>query len=83
LQLLYETGSAKGVQPVHVAKLKRILAALDVALCPQELDLPSFHLHPLSGDLFNYWSIRVNGNWRVIFRFTGIDVELVDYLDYH
>jgi proteic killer suppression protein len=25
----------------------------------------------------------VNGNWRVIFRFEGKDVELVDYLDYH
>nr|WP_245256312.1 type II toxin-antitoxin system RelE/ParE family toxin [Bartonella alsatica] len=30
-----------------------------------------------------YWSITVNGNWRVIFRFVGIDVELVNYLDYH
>jgi len=28
-------------------------------------------------------SITVNGNWRVIFRFVGQDVELVDYLDYH
>ncbi|WP_430795007.1 type II toxin-antitoxin system RelE/ParE family toxin [Alcaligenes faecalis] len=30
-----------------------------------------------------YWSITVNGNWRVIFRFVGTDVELVDYLDYY
>lgn len=32
----------------------------------------------------SHWSIWVNGNWRVTFRFvdTG-DVELVDYLDYH
>ncbi|WP_284255745.1 type II toxin-antitoxin system RelE/ParE family toxin [Pseudolysinimonas kribbensis] len=29
------------------------------------------------------WSIRVNGNWRVTFRFDGTDVILVDYLDYH
>jgi plasmid maintenance system killer protein len=28
-------------------------------------------------------SITVNGNWRVIFRFVGQDVELVDYLDNH
>ena len=30
-----------------------------------------------------FHSITVNGNWRVIFRFVGQDVELVDYLDYH
>jgi proteic killer suppression protein len=29
------------------------------------------------------FSIAVNGNWRVIFRFVEHDVELVDYLDYH
>jgi proteic killer suppression protein len=33
--------------------------------------------------LRGYWSIWVNGNWRVTFRFTGPDVELIDYLDYH
>jgi plasmid maintenance system killer protein len=27
--------------------------------------------------------MEVNGNWRVIFRFIGQDVELVNYLDYH
>ncbi|WP_273787746.1 MULTISPECIES: hypothetical protein [Bartonella] len=27
--------------------------------------------------------MTVNGNCRVIFRFDSIDVEMVDYLDYH
>ncbi|RWJ04887.1 MAG: hypothetical protein EOR25_30035 [Mesorhizobium sp.] len=35
------------------------------------------------GDLEGHWAVRVNGNWRVTFRFVGSDVELVDYLDYH
>lgn len=30
-----------------------------------------------------HWSITVNGNWRLTFRFTGDDTELVDYQDYH
>ncbi|WP_375619999.1 MULTISPECIES: type II toxin-antitoxin system RelE/ParE family toxin [unclassified Bartonella] len=30
-----------------------------------------------------HWSITVNGNCRVIFRFDSTDVEMVDYLDYH
>jgi proteic killer suppression protein len=37
----------------------------------------------LKGELAGFWSLTVNGNWRVIFRFTGVDVELLDYLDYH
>jgi len=60
-----------------------ILAALEIAENTDELDLPAFSLHALKGDLKGYWSIKVNGNWRVIFRFTGNDVELLDYLDYH
>lgn len=40
-------------------------------------------MQPLTGDLKGFFSITVNGNWRVIFRFVDDDVELVDYLDYH
>ena len=83
LKLLYDTGSARGVQPAHKAKLLSLLAALDVAAGPEELALPSYRLHPLKGEMKGNWSIWVNGNWRVTFRFTGTDVELVDYQDYH
>jgi proteic killer suppression protein len=83
LRLLYETGSTKGIQAGHKAKLLSILAALDVAQSPRELSLPSYRLHPLKGDMTGHWSIWVNGNWRVTFRFVGPDVELVDYQDYH
>ena len=67
----------------HAPKLLSILAALDVAAGPDELSLPSYRLHPLKGALKGHWSIWVNGNWRVTFRFVGADVELVDYRDYH
>jgi len=46
-------------------------------------NITSIRLHPLKGEFKGFWSIRVNGNWRVIFCFVGADVELVDYLDYH
>ncbi len=83
LKLLFETGSTRGVTAAHVPKLRSILAALDVAVSPEELRLPSYKLHPLKGALHGHWSIWVNGNWRVTFRFIGADVELVDYQDYH
>lgn len=83
LELLYETGSKKGVQPAHAPKLLRILALLDVAREPDDVSIPGFRLHALRGDLSGCWSLWVNGNWRVTFRFIGDDVELVDYQDYH
>jgi len=76
LELLYRTGSAKGVQAPHAAKLRRILGLLDVANGPADVNLPK-------GDMKGHWSVWVNGNWRVTFRFVGADVELVDYRDYH
>jgi proteic killer suppression protein len=56
---------------------------LDVAKERQDLNQPALRLHALKGDLKGHWSIWVNGNWRVTFRFVGVDVELVDYQDYH
>lgn len=83
LERLYRQGSKKGVPAAHVPKLLRVLSSLDVAQAPEDLAIPSFRTHPLKGDLAGYWSIWVNGNWRVTFRFVDSDVELVDYQDYH
>jgi len=83
LEAFYRSGTTKGIQAAHAAKLGRVLGLLDVAAGPEDLNLPGFKLHPLKGNLKSHWSIWVNGNWRVTFRFLGADVELVDYQDYH
>ena len=83
LERLYRDGSKKGVQPARVSKLLRILSALDVAQTPEDLSIPSFRTHRLKGTSAGHWSVWVNGNWPVTFRFVENDVELVDYQDYH
>ena len=83
LEAFYTTGTTRGIQAAHAAKLQRILALLAVAAAPADLNIPSFKLHPLKGELNGHWSIWVNGNWRVTFRFIGVDVELVNYVNYH
>jgi len=83
LKILYESGSSRGTKAEHAPKLKRILAALDAATKPEEMDFPGYRLHLLQGDRAGHWAVSVNGNWRVTFHFHGADVELVDYLDYH
>lgn len=43
---------------------------------------PNNRLEPLKGDRRGQWSIRVNSQWRVCFRFANaraLDVEIVDY----
>ncbi|MDN6855843.1 type II toxin-antitoxin system RelE/ParE family toxin [Pseudomonas sp. CAN2814] len=83
LRALYQLGDPRGVRADHVPRLKRILAALESANGPRDMDLPGYRLHGLKGSLSGYWSVSVSGNWRVIFRFVDSDVELLDYLDYH
>lgn len=83
LQTFFKTGSKKGIAPGHSKKLARILDRLDVSLTPQDMNLPGFNLHKLTGKAEETWSVWVNGNWRVTFQFVGEDVVLVDYRDYH
>jgi len=83
LRGFYETGSTRGIRADHSKRLARMLQFMDRAAAPGDLDIPGWRLHPLKGALNNYWSLTVSGNWRVIFRFVGSDIELVDYLDYH
>ena len=47
------------------------------------MNLPGFRLHPLKGALAGYWSVRVSANWRIVFRFEGMDASDVDLADYH
>ena len=46
------------------------------------MDIPGYRLHPLAGDRSSQWSVRVSGNWRIVFRFVdgvAVDVDLIDY----
>lgn len=83
LQRFYETGNTSGIQANHKSKLRNILSALDQAITIEDLNFPGFVLHQLTGNKKGIWSIRVSGNWRITFKFTGTDVELVNYEDYH
>jgi proteic killer suppression protein len=83
LKRLYEDDNARGVAPEHTAKLRDILARLDAASAPADMDLPGFRLHTLKGGLEGFWAVTVRANWRVIFCFAESDALDVDYVDYH
>ena len=83
LQRFAVTGSKAGIQPDQASRLRRLLTALDVATQPDDMDTPGNHLHPLHGNLEQHWAVRVNGNWRLTFKFEEEDVILLNYQDYH
>ena len=83
LEGFFYDGSSIGINTQHAEKLGRILDRLDASEKPQDMNLPGFRLHELKGKEKGIWSVWVNGNWRVTFRFDGNDAIVVDYRDYH
>jgi len=83
LKLFYEKGNASKLQPQHVAKIRLILTRLDAAISPGDLNVPGYGLHQLSGDLAGFWAVKVDKNYRIVFRFDGVNMQDVDCLDYH
>lgn len=82
LEVFFRTGSKKGIKAMHANRIARILFVLDHVQEPSDLkDLN--RLHFLHGSYEGFFAVNVSGNWRIIGRFVGKDVELVDYLDYH
>ena len=82
LRQLFEDDNPKAVSAEHLRKICQILALLDAAQKIGDLDVATFRLHPLKGDLKGFWSLTVRANWRIIFRFEdgrAFDVDLVDY----
>jgi toxin HigB-1 len=83
LEKFFKTGSKAGIQPAHAKRLAEQLFALDEASTYAAMNVPGWQLHSLQGELAGHWSVRVNGNWRMTFRFEDEDAILVDYRDYH
>ena len=83
LRQFFESGSLAGIQPQHARRLRMQLAALDTGQSIQDIDIPGFRLHPLTGGDRGRWSIWVNGNWRLTFEFRDGDAYILDYEDDH
>jgi proteic killer suppression protein len=85
LRQLWEDGSARGLTSSMADKLRKLLFALETAATLDQLRrFPGWKLHPLKGDRQGFWSLTVNGNWRLIFDYdeatnTASDIDLIDY----
>lgn len=65
-------------------RTRRKLLQLDQATGIEELRVPPGNrLEPLSGDRVGTWSIRINDQWRICFRFEDGHAWNVEIVDYH
>ena len=83
LRLLFEQGDGSRIRPDLAAKAERFLDALHAATMPEEVALPGYGLHRLTGNYRGYWSATLSRNHRIIFRFADGDAYDVDLVDYH
>lgn len=83
LRRFFETGSSKGLSAPDDRRVGRMLAALDDAERPEDMDIPGYRFHGLTGDQKDRYSIRVAGNWRLTFGWDGENATDVDLEDYH
>jgi proteic killer suppression protein len=61
-------------------KLRMLNNSIDLA----DLRIPpSNRLEKLSGNLKDYYSIRINGQWRIIFKWENGNAFEVEIIDYH
>lgn len=65
-------------------RAKRGLMQIHMATeLPQIALPPSNHLHPLQGDFAGFWAIKINKQWRIIFRWEDGRASQVKITDYH
>jgi proteic killer suppression protein len=85
LRLLWEQNNNSKLPAELISRIERMLAVIDsVQKVPDDFGAyQNWGIHKLSGDLADYWSVKVNKNYRIIFKFDGQHAYDLDYIDYH
>ena len=83
LRQLFERDEGSKLPPDMLMRIRIILSALHVAENIAGMDISTFRLHALKGELKGSFSVTVRTNWRIIFRFEDGNAFDVDFVDYH
>ena len=83
LRAFFTGGITRGLPAAHLGRIARLLDMLDAAVTVKDMDKPGWGLHQLTGKRAGDWSVKVNGPWRITFRFVDGNAHVVDYEQYH
>ncbi|MCB0585464.1 MAG: type II toxin-antitoxin system RelE/ParE family toxin [Phaeodactylibacter sp.] len=77
---VYSKKFPENIQPIARRKLRMINSAQDI----NDLRIPPGNrLEKLKGKLKDFWSIRINNQWRIIFKWIENNAYSVQLIDYH
>jgi toxin HigB-1 len=86
-QNIYDGIKSKAARKVPIELHERARDLLDALNAITKIDdlksPPSNRIHKLKGDLEGYWSISINSQWRIIFKWDGTNAHHVEITDYH
>jgi len=75
--------SRKWGKPLQKAAMRKLLI-LDASTSINDLRVPpSNHLEKLTGKRKGQYSIRINDQWRICFKWKNNDAHNVEIIDYH
>jgi len=84
LRRLYEDNDRRRIPSALVIRVVDIMAIIEAAPNASRIaTFPGLRLHRLKGDLADFWSVSISGNWRIIFRIEAGEIFDIDLLDYH
>ncbi|WP_064504351.1 type II toxin-antitoxin system RelE/ParE family toxin [Methylobacterium platani] len=84
LRLFAETGDPKKLGVENVGRVRRIRSQLEAATGPDDMNLPGYRFHELSGSRKGTYAVNASGNDRITVRRDAPDVvDVVDVEDYH
>lgn len=83
LKRFWLNGDIAAIKPEWRKKVGIVLNAMDGSVRPEDLDLPGFGFHPLTGNMSGRYAITVSRNWRITFGWSGEDAVDIDMEDYH
>lgn len=76
LELFFATGAKSGIQAKHADRLRLILGRLNVSTTARDMNLPGSDLHELHGAREGTWAVKLSGNWRVTFVWSGKNARM-------
>lgn len=83
LRRFLQQGDGSKLSVPNVRRLETLLARLDGAMVPEDLNLPGYRFHGLKGKDKGRYAVDASGNWRITFGWDGKDAVDVDLEDYH
>jgi len=83
-QRIYATGKSRRIPPDVCRRAARKMEYVDLATSLVDLRVPPGNrLHTLTGNRKGQYSISINDQWRICFRFDDGDAFDVEVCDYH